>query len=204
MAKILLVKGDIPIKELSNNYTIVTDVENQGQFITKNLDGVYHHKVIEASLNKVSVDTLRWIAAKSIYPVIMFFVDGKIPDGINKTGLTKAGFKGFTNEIETVVGKVSSKEGLFDILDMIINEADRVKVFNILEKNYGQHYIIMRYLVSNVQIFSERNKDVILYIDIFALFRNSHQVSELLAFSFAPLFKKMFLKYAFPTKKEDE
>lgn len=203
MAKILLVKGDIPIKELSTNYTIVQDVENQAQFITKNLDGVYPHKVIEASLNKVPVDTLRWIAAKSIYPVIMFFVDGKIPEGLNKTGLTKAGFKGFTNEIETVTGTVAEKEGLFDILEMIINDPDRMKVYQTLTKNAGQHFIIMRWLVSNAHSLGTHNVDILSYIDMMALFRDSNRVAELLAFSIKPVFKKVFMRYAFPKKEKE-
>jgi len=202
MPQITLVKGDLPIKELTDNYVIVTDIDNKQQFLTKNFDSVYPHKVIEASLSRIPIDTLRWIAAKSIYPVIIFFVDGKIPEGLNKTGLTKAGFKNYTNELITVSGTVTAKETLFDVLDEILNNNNRIEVFNLLEKNVSLHYVIMLYLISNVSMF-EQNRDVVGYIDIFGVFRNSQRVSELIAFCFKPINRKVFLKYNFPKKEKE-
>lgn len=202
MPQITLVKGDLPIKDLTDNYVIVTDINNKEQFLTKNFDGVYPHKIVEASLSRIPIDTLRWIAAKSIYPVIMFFVDGKIPEGLNKTGMAKSGFKSYTNEFVTVSGTVTAKETLFDVLEEIMNNNNRVEVYNLLEKNVSLHYVIMLYLISNVSMF-EQNRDAIGYMDILALFRNSQRVSELIAFCFKPINRKVFLKYNFPKKEKE-
>lgn len=199
MAKIRIIDGDMELKELSTDFRVVDNFNIDDPmalypFVTEPFDGVYHDKVIEASANKVSDAFIKWVIQHSVYPVIIFY------NGDKPSGLTKSGIK-TENVIENIAGAVSKKEALFPMLECILYENNRNIVFDRLKAAAHLHFIIVKWLVSNITKLSDANQAVLTAIDETAFLKNNDSLIEMLAFSITSN-HRIRLEWKFPKKEE--
>lgn len=95
------------------------------------------------------------------------------------------------------------KDGLFVILDQIMNGRNRTKVKATLEESVGLFPLILKWLLSSVNLFSEWNQKVVEEIDERYMRRNTDAIIRNLAYGIKPEGKNIRFTWAFP-KAEDK
>ena len=190
MVNITIIKGDARLDEF-RPFTIMKTADLT-PLLAHSFNGKYENKVMDYPVNK-DAEFVRSAIEKTKYPLVIIYADGKVP-------FKKSEFK-TKNKVTIIDGEITEKAGLFPILDMVLNERDRSKVFSTLKSNQSLHHIIFLYLYDNVAQYPN-NIGILSFIDMVALHKDSQRFCELLAFAFQPVYRKMFLRYHRPKKEE--
>jgi hypothetical protein len=198
MAKIVIVDGSLPVEQFPKPYKIVDSIDSV-PFRIKNIFEEETTKIIDMGLKIFDIPFIKWVICNSNYNCVIMFPAGK------PAGLTKSELKPKTNIIEHVKGNKVVKDGLFDLLDLIVKEKNRREVYRILSNNVSRLFIVVKYLISNASIFDQRNITTLSYIDLIALNKNSETTIRLLAYSMKPCGKSAFFwKWNYPTKEDGD
>jgi hypothetical protein len=192
MADVTIYKGDVVLSEVHKGaYNLVTAPKLE-LLLALPLSGKHTTKVIDTSICVGTSDFFKAAIERTIYPLILIFNDGKLP-------FKKTDFK-TKNKVTIKEGTVKKPAELFPLLELVVSCPDRTKVYETLMANKSLHHVVTVYLYDNVALFPQ-NTGVLSFIDMLALHKDSQRLCELLAFSFKPTSRKMYLKWHRPKKE---
>ena len=195
MAKITLIEGDYNINLHKDTEHVLIENNAFVSFAVNNTDDT-RVRVIDTS-RLYDYDLFCRIIKESIHDTIIIFSDRPIP-----AGLTKSALKPKYNTI--MVGMpdiaVNKKPDVMTLMNMVLNEKNREKVYTALQANKGTHFILFKYLVCNVDLYPQ-NTSVLMAIDKLAYLKNTDMLCSMLAYSFEPAnVYRTYFPYKYPKK----
>ena len=193
MADVIIYKGDIILSEVHKGAYNLMVAPKLELLLAFPLSGTYVTKVIDTSVCAAPLEFIKAAIERTIYPLIIIFPDGKLP-------FKKTDFK-TKNRVTIKDGAVKKPAELWPVLEMVVSSSDRQKVYETLMANKSLHHIVTVYLYDNVAMFPH-NHGVLSFIDMIALHKDAQRLCELIAFTFKPVQRKLFLRWHRP-KKED-